>query len=201
MADLWAEGHLLQLCRILMKKVRLCRICTFAVLGYYVSWCLSWWTKSFNMCSLSPGEYHKTPEMLVMVWEWSGPRGGGRVESPICSLSPTGRRRDAVYLCVSISLCLRESDTHEAVRVNPIAFEWVRRTLMFLKVVCLFPGGNKGCVGHTWKALTVFQKVLVSLTHVHTSFDSPTFSFTWGWGRTWWLCGSLPAVRMYLYKY
>ena len=39
---------------------------------------------------------------------------------------------------------------------------------MFLKVVCLFPGGSKGCVGHTWKALTVFQKVLVSLTHVHT---------------------------------
>lgn len=156
---------------------------------------------SFNMCSLSPGEYHKTPEMLVLVWELSGPRGGGRVESPICSLSPTGRRRDAIYLCVSISLCLRESDTHEAVRVNPIAFEWVWRTLMFLKVVCLFPGGNKGCVGHTWKALTVFQKVLVSLTHVHTSFDSPTFSFKWAWGRTWWLCGSLPAVRMYLYKY
>lgn len=28
---------------------------------------------SFNMCSLSPGEYHKTPEMLVLVWEFSGP--------------------------------------------------------------------------------------------------------------------------------
>lgn len=66
---------------------------------------------SFNMCSLSPGEYHKTPEMLVLVWELSGPRGGGRVESPICSLSPTGRRRDAIYLCVSISLCLRESES------------------------------------------------------------------------------------------
>lgn len=154
-----------------------------------------------NMLSIPTGILQNTRDAGAGLGIKRPPSGGGRVESPICSLSPTGRRRDAIYLCVSISLCLRESDTHEAVRVNPIAFEWVWRTLMFLKVVCLFPGGNKGCVGHTWKALTVFQKVLVSLTHVHTSFDSPTFSFTWAWGRTWWLCGSLPAVRMYLYKY
>lgn len=151
---------------------------------------------SFNMCSLSPGEYHKTPEMLVLVWELSGPLVEEEEWKVPFAASHLLDEGETQFICVFRYLC-----ACVRVRVNPIAFEWVRRTLMFLKVVCLFPGGNKGCVGHTWKALTVFQKVLVSLTHVHTSFDSPTFSFTWGWGRTWWLCGSLPAVRMYLYKY